>query len=137
MTVDEIINLPERDEIVMVSGVRPIRAKKARFYEDARLAARILPPPDVSAGDRPARDDDWSTLPPSPSSRTLQNPARRKAMAMPRAGRMTTVRRTISLWCRNIATTSTYPRPSVSPPMSSTPMRKAKNAANCLRADRR
>jgi type IV secretion system protein VirD4 len=66
MTVDEIINLPERDEIVMVSGVRPIRAKKARFYEDARLAARILPPPDVSADDRPARPDDWSKLAPLP-----------------------------------------------------------------------
>lgn len=66
MTVDEIINLPGHEEIVMVSGVRPIRAHKARFYEDARLAARILPPPDVSAGDRPARDDDWSTLPPLP-----------------------------------------------------------------------
>jgi type IV secretion system protein VirD4 len=29
----------------MVSGCPPIRAKKARYYEDPELQARILPPP--------------------------------------------------------------------------------------------
>ena len=38
LTPGEVMQLPPTDEIVMVSGVHPIRAKKARYYEDARLA---------------------------------------------------------------------------------------------------
>ena len=37
--------LPATDEIVMVAGAPPIRAKKARYFEDRRLAERILPTP--------------------------------------------------------------------------------------------
>ena len=46
----------------MIAGTPPIRAKKARYYEDARFKERILPPPDLT---RPAegRPDDWSKLP--------------------------------------------------------------------------
>jgi type IV secretion system protein VirD4 len=36
LTPGEIMQLPPADEIVMVSGLHPIRAKKARYYEDAR-----------------------------------------------------------------------------------------------------
>ena len=43
------MQLPPEDEIVMVSGCPPIRAKKARYYEDPELAARILPPPSLVA----------------------------------------------------------------------------------------
>ncbi len=32
-------------ELVLESGVQPIRAKKARYYEDRRLQERILPRP--------------------------------------------------------------------------------------------
>jgi type IV secretory pathway TraG/TraD family ATPase VirD4 len=39
LTPGEVMQLPPSDEIVMVSGVHPIRAKKARYYEDARYAA--------------------------------------------------------------------------------------------------
>ena len=67
LTPGEVMQLPPTDEIVMVSGVHPIRAKKARYYEDARLQERILPPP---APARPVegRSDDWSSrpLPPRP-----------------------------------------------------------------------
>lgn len=45
MTAGEIMQLPAGDEIVMVAGVPPIRAKKARYFEDRQLQARILPPP--------------------------------------------------------------------------------------------
>jgi type IV secretion system protein VirD4 len=45
LTPGEVMQLPPTDEIVMVSGVHPIRAKKARYYEDARLQERIPPPP--------------------------------------------------------------------------------------------
>lgn len=45
LTPGEIMQLPPQDELVMVSGCHPIRAKKARYYEDAELKARIMPPP--------------------------------------------------------------------------------------------
>lgn len=45
LTPGEIMQLPVTDEIVLVSGLPPIRAKKARYYEDWRLTARILSPP--------------------------------------------------------------------------------------------
>src|SRR5690606_23167205 len=41
----EIMQLPPADEIVMVAGTPPIRAKKARYFEDARFQERVLPPP--------------------------------------------------------------------------------------------
>jgi type IV secretion system protein VirD4 len=34
LTPGEIMQLPPADEIVMVAGIPPIRAKKARYYED-------------------------------------------------------------------------------------------------------
>ena len=37
LTPGEVMQLPPTDEIVMVSGVHPIRAKKARYYEDATV----------------------------------------------------------------------------------------------------
>jgi hypothetical protein len=33
--------------LVLVSGVPPIRAKKARYYDDIRLTERVLPPPQL------------------------------------------------------------------------------------------
>ena len=42
LTPGEIMQLSPDDEIVMVSGTRPIRAKKARYYEDAYLMERIM-----------------------------------------------------------------------------------------------
>lgn len=62
LTPGEIMQLPPTDEIVMVAGTPPIRAKKARYYEDARFKERIMSPPGLA---RPAegRPDDWSKLP--------------------------------------------------------------------------
>jgi type IV secretion system protein VirD4 len=62
MTSGEVMQLPPGDEIVMVAGVPPIRAKKARYFEDVRLAERILPPPKPAAPKRPTKLDDWSEL---------------------------------------------------------------------------
>nr|WP_306296550.1 type IV secretory system conjugative DNA transfer family protein [Acidomonas methanolica] len=45
MTPGEVMQLPHDEELVLVSGCPPIRARKARYFEDAELAARILPPP--------------------------------------------------------------------------------------------
>jgi hypothetical protein len=52
---------------VLVSGLHPILAKKARYYEDRRLPKRILSPPslaDLVKKLATARRDDWSALPP-------------------------------------------------------------------------
>ncbi|AMY70888.1 conjugal transfer protein TraG [Frigidibacter mobilis] len=63
LTPGEIMQLPPTDEIVMVAGTPPIRATKARYYEDARFQERILTPPDPMA-DPAAADpssDDWTS----------------------------------------------------------------------------
>ncbi|OJU34994.1 MAG: conjugal transfer protein TraG [Alphaproteobacteria bacterium 65-37] len=62
LTPGEVMQLPPADEIVMVAGTPPIRAKKARYFEDRRFQERVLPPP---ALDKPvaAKTDDWSDLP--------------------------------------------------------------------------
>jgi type IV secretion system protein VirD4 len=48
LTTGEVMQLPSDDELVLVSGCPPIRAKKARYYEDRQLNARALPPPKPS-----------------------------------------------------------------------------------------
>ncbi len=50
LTPGEVMQLPQDDELVLMSGCHPIRAKKARYYEDQQLQARILPPPKQNAG---------------------------------------------------------------------------------------
>jgi type IV secretion system protein VirD4 len=74
LTPGEVMQLPPTDEIVMVSGVHPIRAKKARYYEDTRLQERILPPP-MLARSTERRSDDWSSrpLPPRPPAPELRD----------------------------------------------------------------
>ena len=62
LTPGEIMQLPPHEEIVMVAGIPPIRATKARYYEDARFRERVLSPPDLMRPGEP-RPDDWTTLP--------------------------------------------------------------------------
>ncbi len=62
LTPGEIMQLPPSDEIVMVAGTPPIRAKKARYYEDIRFKERLLPPPAL-ATPKQGRPDDWTLLP--------------------------------------------------------------------------
>lgn len=67
LTPGEVMQLPVTDEIVMVAGVPPIRAKKARYFEDKRFMERVLPPPAVSSLLRKDDKSDWLTAAPSPS----------------------------------------------------------------------
>jgi type IV secretion system protein VirD4 len=62
LTPGEVMQLPPMDEIVMVAGTPPIRAKKARYYEDGRFTERVFPPPDPAASGASSRTDSWSTL---------------------------------------------------------------------------
>jgi len=68
LTPGEMMQLPPSDEIVLVSGAPPVRAKKARYYEDRQFKARIIaPPPSPSAetlGSTAQSTDDWSGRPP-------------------------------------------------------------------------
>jgi type IV secretion system protein VirD4 len=62
LTPGEVMQLPPADEIIMVAGTPPIRAKKVRYFEDRRFTERVLPPPEHErAGIR--GQDDWSALP--------------------------------------------------------------------------
>jgi type IV secretion system protein VirD4 len=62
LTPGEVMQLPPREEIVMVAGTPPIRAKKVRYYEDRRFTERVLPSPDPATSGRSLRTDGWSTL---------------------------------------------------------------------------
>ena len=61
MTPGEIMQLPPTDAIVMVSGLFPIRAKKARYFADPRLAERVVAPPKPAWNTEISRPDDWSS----------------------------------------------------------------------------
>ena len=84
LTPGEVMQLPHDDELVLVSGCHPIRAKKARYYEDHQLQARILPPPTPAAGTTvdgnaekpiPAAKDDWQGAVVPPPSTDTEDPA--------------------------------------------------------------
>jgi type IV secretion system protein VirD4 len=66
LTPGEIMQLPPDDEIVLVSGAPPVRARKVRYFLDAQLKARVIPPPKVGAKVQTGRPptDDWSGLAP-------------------------------------------------------------------------
>ncbi|WP_315745024.1 MULTISPECIES: conjugal transfer protein TraG [unclassified Bradyrhizobium] len=66
LTPGEVMQLPADDELVLVSGVPPIRGKKARYFADARLVDRLLPPPNpvLTHQDGDVLTDDWSKLAP-------------------------------------------------------------------------
>jgi type IV secretion system protein VirD4 len=76
LTPGEIMQLPADEEIVMLAGVPPIRARKARYFKDPRLAHRILAPPEPGRF-AAARANGWSnrpalemaTAPPAPAAR--------------------------------------------------------------------
>ncbi|KQW72231.1 conjugal transfer protein TraG [Phenylobacterium sp. Root77] len=51
LTPGEVMQLPAHEELVMVAGAPPIRARKARYYRDRRLAERIgMAPASTIAG---------------------------------------------------------------------------------------
>jgi type IV secretion system protein VirD4 len=61
LTPGEVMQLPPHEEIVMVSGVPPLRAVKVRYFEDSRFKDRLLPPPGADALPMSTvPKDDWS-----------------------------------------------------------------------------
>jgi type IV secretion system protein VirD4 len=59
LTQGEIMQLPETDEIVLLAGAHPIRAKKARYYADPRLSKRIERPPSPEPREPAGDQGDW------------------------------------------------------------------------------
>jgi len=63
LTPGEVMQLPPADELVLVAGHAPVRAKKLRYYEDRTFKGRILPPPALGSDSYPdlptARFNDW------------------------------------------------------------------------------
>jgi type IV secretion system protein VirD4 len=66
LTPGEVMQLPPSEELVLIAGTPPIRAKKLRYFEDSSFTSRVLPPPLLMIGayaDRPvARADDWDGI---------------------------------------------------------------------------
>ncbi|WP_066585588.1 conjugal transfer protein TraG [Sphingomonas pruni] len=64
LTPGEVMQLPPTDELVLISGLAPIRAHKLRYYEDRNFTARVCPAPVLGQGpyaDCPAdRPCDWN-----------------------------------------------------------------------------
>jgi type IV secretion system protein VirD4 len=84
LTPGEVMQLPHDDELVLVSGCHPIRAKKARYYEDQQLQARILPPPTPAVGTTvdgnaekpiPVPKDEWLGSVVAPPATDTEDPA--------------------------------------------------------------
>ena len=69
LTPGEVMQLPPDDELVLVSGSPPVRAKKVRYFEDARLRRRVGQAATSSPAASPP--DDWSSLKPIAAPTTL------------------------------------------------------------------
>jgi type IV secretion system protein VirD4 len=64
LTPGEVMQLPPSEELILMSGLSPIRARKIRYYEDRNFTVRVRPAPTLSDGpyaDCPKpRDDIWA-----------------------------------------------------------------------------
>jgi type IV secretion system protein VirD4 len=96
LTTGEVMQLPPDDELVLVSGCHPIRAKKARYYENPELKARILPSPELSRrrviattpdSSSPSRAVDWTgtiVVPPASATADPANAGIRRQPELPK-----------------------------------------------------
>jgi type IV secretion system protein VirD4 len=84
LTSGEVMQLPPDDELVLVSGCPPIRARKARYYEDPELKARVVQPPALTNPRSPLpeansplpQDGDWAGAVVAPPAATAaEDPA--------------------------------------------------------------
>jgi type IV secretion system protein VirD4 len=63
LTPGEVMQLPPDDALVLISGLSPIRAKKARYFTDPQLARRILEPPILAHAKAARSSPFWHALP--------------------------------------------------------------------------
>jgi len=66
LTPGEVMQLPADEELILVSGLAPIRAKKLRYYEDGNFKSRLDAAPLLLEGDfadrPPAQGHDWQDV---------------------------------------------------------------------------
>jgi type IV secretion system protein VirD4 len=84
LTPGEIMQLPPPEELILVSGCHPIRAKKVRYFEDPEMKGRILPPPALASSPSsppaegsalPPRHAHWDDAVIATSAATVEDPA--------------------------------------------------------------
>src|SRR3546814_5040075 len=64
LTPGEVMQLPPDEELVMVAGHPPLRARKLRYYADRNFTSRVLSPPVLSEygySDRPDRSEEHTS----------------------------------------------------------------------------
>jgi type IV secretion system protein VirD4 len=61
ITPGEVMQLPASDELVMVSGVPPVHAKKLRYFQDRNFTKRVLSPASVECGVATC-DAEWTSI---------------------------------------------------------------------------
>lgn len=91
LTPGEIMQLPSDEAIVMAAGTPPIRARKAKYYADPRLMARVLPPPAIVPSAGAPRADDWSAQSPIPAPENVE-PATEPGRALDETDPAATIR---------------------------------------------
>lgn len=62
LTPGEVMQLPPQDAIVLVAGAPPIRARKIRYYADARLAGRVRKAAEVELRPLSSGPSPWSAV---------------------------------------------------------------------------
>lgn len=60
LTPGEVMQLPEREELILLSGKRPIKAEKIRYYEDLNFTERRLDPPAIATPNTPPSANPWA-----------------------------------------------------------------------------
>jgi type IV secretion system protein VirD4 len=63
LTPGEVMQLPPDEALVLISGLPPIRAKKARYFTDPQLARRVLQPPPPARTEAARASTVWHALP--------------------------------------------------------------------------
>ncbi|WP_332769588.1 conjugal transfer protein TraG [Phenylobacterium sp.] len=71
LTPGEVMQLPAGEELVLLSGTPPIRARKVRYFKDPRLQARVGAAAGSAPG--PSPPDDWSGRPPLEPARETEH----------------------------------------------------------------
>ena len=65
LTPGEVMQLPAHEELVLISGLPPIRAQKVRYFSDKNFIGRVSSPPALAGpnypynGCPPKQSDDW------------------------------------------------------------------------------
>ena len=62
LTPGEVMQLPSQDAVVLIAGAPPIRARKIRYYADARLARRVRQTPEVEREPLNGGPAPWSAV---------------------------------------------------------------------------